>query len=103
MAVTRRPLLALAALLCAAALGAVVPTGSARAASNPVITDCVAHGALTRTYTISQLHQALGAMTAETREYTNCQDVINRALAGVVSGKGSGGTGGSGSSSFLPT
>jgi hypothetical protein len=42
-------------------------------------------------------------MTAETREYTNCQDVINRALAGVVSGKGSGGTGGSGSSSFLPT
>jgi hypothetical protein len=59
---------------------------------------------LTRSYTITQLHQGLGALTAETREYTNCQDVINRAIAAAVSGKSTpGGTGGGGSGSFLPT
>lgn len=82
---------------------AAFASAPASGASNPVITDCVAHGALTKTYTIGELHTALGALTAETREYTNCQDVINRAIAAAVSGKGTGGTGSSGSGSFLPT
>ena len=76
---------------------------TAVAAPNPVITDCVAHGQLTKSYSIQQLHQALGALTAATRQYTNCSDVILRALAAAVSGKGGSGTGSSGSGSFLPT
>jgi hypothetical protein len=91
------------ALVCAVGLWAVLPAASATGASNPVITDCVAHGSLTQSYSIQQLHAALGAMTAETREYTNCQDVINRAIAQAVSGNGSGGGGGGGSGSVLPT
>lgn len=95
----------LAALASAAAIAAgALATGSALAATNPVISDCVAHGQLTRSYTIAQLHQGLGALTAETREYTNCQDVINRAIAAAVGGRSTpGGTGGGGSGSFLPT
>jgi hypothetical protein len=101
--VRRRSLVALSVLASTVAVCAFVPATPALGASNPVITDCVAHGALTSSYSIQQLHAALGSMTAETREYTNCQDVINRALAAAVSGKGSGGTGGGGSGSFLPT
>ena len=93
---------AIAALTVAMALAAAM-SAPATAASNPVITDCVANGQLTKTYTIQQLHRALGSLSAETREYTNCQDVINRAIAAAVSGKNSGGTGGGGSGSFLPT
>ena len=95
----RTTLAPVAALAAAAAIAAgTLATGSALAASNPVITDCVGHGALTRTYTDhrSSIRRS-GALTAETREYTNCQDVINRALAAAVSGKNTGGTGGSGS------
>jgi hypothetical protein len=100
----RRTLVPLAALASAAAIAAgALASGSALAATNPVINDCVAHGQLTRSYTITQLHQGLGALTAETREYTNCQDVINRAIAAAVSGKSTGGTGSGGSGSFLPT
>lgn len=99
----RKRFLALVTLIPAVAVGLLGPANAALGASNPVITDCVAHGALTRTYTIGELHTALGSLSAETREYTNCQDVINRAIAAAVSGKSTGGTGSSGSSSFLPT
>lgn len=99
MSANKRGLLALAV----AAMLVVAVSAPAAAASNPVITDCVAHGALTKTYTLPELHKALGSLSAETREYTNCQDVINRAIAAAVSGKSGSGTGGSGSGSFLPT
>jgi hypothetical protein len=91
--VRRRSFVALSVLASTVAVCASVPATPALGASNPVITDCVAHGALTSSYSIQQLHAALGSMTA----------VINRALAAAVSGKGSGGTGGGGSGSFLPT
>jgi hypothetical protein len=82
---------------------AAVSAGPASAVSNPVIADCVAHGALSRSYSIQQLHQALASLSATTKEYTNCQDVINRALSAAATTNNDGGTGGSGSSSFLPT
>ena len=76
----------------------------AKNASDPVINDCLNHRAgLTGHYTVAQLNHALQVMTAETKEYTNCSDVINRALlAAVGKGKGGGG-GGGGGGSFLPT
>ena len=78
----------------------------AKNASDPVINDCLNHRAgLTGHYTVAQLNHALQVMTAETKEYTNCSDVINRALlAAVGKGKGKGGGGGGGGGgSFLPT
>ncbi len=81
----------------------VLPAAPVSAATNAVIADCDAHGALTKTYTIPALRAALSSMSAATKEYTNCSDVINRALAAAVGGKGGSGTGSSGSGSFLPT
>jgi hypothetical protein len=71
--------------------------------SDSVINDCLNHRAgLSGHYTVAQLNHALQVMSPETKEYTNCPDVINRALLAAV-GKGNGGGGGGGSSSFLPT
>jgi hypothetical protein len=94
---------------CAAALVLTVgllgaAPGLAQSSSNPVINDCLTHpGGLTGHYTLAQLRHALQVMPAETKEYTSCPDVINRAILAVISGKSSGGSSGSGSGSFLPT
>jgi len=94
------------ALIAVVALFAGTMVGPASAATSPVITDCVAHAALTKGYSIAQLHHALATLSASTREYTDCADVINRALAAALSKPGTGpgaGTGAGGSGSFLPT
>lgn len=87
------------ALLCAAA---VCLTSAASAASLAPTADCNANGRLTGHYTPAQLRQALATMPADTKEYTDCYDVIQRTLLsqlGQLKGSGSGGSG----SSFLPT
>jgi hypothetical protein len=99
----RRSLIAL--LAAAFVLMAATPAVGASSA-NPVIADCLAHpGGLTGHYTVAQLKTALQVMPAETKEYTSCPDVINRALLAAVgtSGTGTGGSSSGGSSSFLPT
>ncbi len=54
-------------------------------------------------YSTAELNHALQVMPTVTKDYTNCPDVINRALLAAVStSKGNGG-GGGGSGSFLPT
>ncbi len=89
----------LIALLCA--LAAASPAG---AAQSPVVGDCVAHGQLTQTYSAGQLKTGLSTMSAAVKEYTNCYDVIQRALLNQIGGvtpktAAGGGSGGS----FLPT
>jgi hypothetical protein len=94
------------ALLCAVlALAASALAGSAwGAAANPVIADCNAHGKLTRTYTLPQLQLAITTMSVDVKEYTDCYDVINRALLAQTSKHSdSGGNGGGSGGSFLPT
>ena len=82
--------------------------GAARAAAavgNPIINDCEVNGQLTHTYTLAQLRHALAVMPASVKQYTDCYDVIQRALiqarrtgtAGPATAAG--GSGGS----FLPT
>jgi hypothetical protein len=95
------------ALVCAVAaltgIGAT-PAAAATAAGNPIINDCEANGQLTHTYTLSQLQHALAGMPASVKQYTNCYDVIQKALiqarktgtAGPATQSSSGG-------SFLPT
>ncbi len=95
----------LAALLCALALtGAIAPGALAKSkpTSNPVIMDCLQHPAgLAGHYTVAQLNHALRVMPAETKEYTDCPDVINRARLAALGKLPGGGSGSSGS--FLPT
>jgi hypothetical protein len=106
MSLKRTTLSLTVAAACALAAFCCVPRPAAAAtASNPVIADCLAHpGGLTGHYTVSQLQTALNVMPAETKEYTSCPDVVNRALlAALGSGSGTTGTTSGSSSSFLPT
>lgn len=75
------------------------------ASGSAAIADCNAHNTLTHTYSIGELQSALNTMPADVAEYTDCKDVITRALLiqqGKLKGKGSSG-GSSSSGSFLPT
>lgn len=103
MPTRRHAKLAVLALLAVFAAGVLsAQPALAKNPSNRVINDCLAHRAgLTGHYTVAQLNHALQVMSAETKEYTNCPDVINRALLAAVGHGGSGGGGGGGS--FLPT
>jgi hypothetical protein len=93
---------ALAALVAGSCLA--VPAGAATS-SNAIIADCNAHpGGLTGHYTVAQLRAAIQGMSAETKEYTSCPDVVERALLAALADRRSGGGGsGGGSGSFLPT
>jgi hypothetical protein len=98
-----------AAVLLAVALPLAALAGSPAAASaaglSAPVSDCNTHARLTHQYTVAQLRNALAAMPADVKEYTNCGDVIQRQLLaqlGELRGHGSSGTG-SGGGSFLPT
>src|SRR5919201_955290 len=83
-------------LLTVAALAVALPT--------PAVADCNAHARLTSHYTAAELRSALNSMPADIKEYTNCYDVIQKALlAQIGSIGGNGGDSGGGGSSFLPT
>ncbi len=72
----------LAALLAVLALGAgaLAPTALASRGAGGALADCNAHAQLTQTYSAGQLQSALGTMPADQKEYTDCYDVIQRAL-----------------------
>ena len=56
-----------------------VPTARAASAAS-VISDCSVHLRLTHTYTVTELQNAYRTIPADVKEYSNCQDVIQRAL-----------------------
>ncbi len=98
-------MLALVAALVAVATGLVATVPARAAGGTAPIADCNAHNTLTRTYSIAALEDALRTMPADVAEYTDCHDVIERALLAQEgklhrSGSASGATSGS---SFLPT
>jgi len=98
-----RKSIALLAIL--AGLGAVFGLFAAPAGAgglSPPVADCDAHGQLTRTYSAAQLRNALATMPADINEYTNCHDVIQRALLQKLGKLKSGDLAGGGGS-FLPT
>jgi hypothetical protein len=92
------------AIVCAVATAAVVLSQASRAAGlSAPVADCNTHAELTHHYSIAELRGALATMPADIKEYTNCSDVIQRALLAELGGlRGSGGAG-SGGGSFLPT
>ncbi|MGI8506747.1 MAG: hypothetical protein ACR2MK_08090 [Solirubrobacteraceae bacterium] len=109
MSTRRRQTIALlGAVAVIAACGFAAGPAVAASAANPVIHDCLAHpGGMTGSYTVQQLRHALQVMPAETKEYTSCPDVINRALLSTIGGEhgrhAAGTTSGGGSGSVLPT
>jgi hypothetical protein len=84
---------------------ALLAAAPASARLSKAVADCNSHTRLTQTYTEGQLRTALNTMPADVKEYTNCYDVIQRALLADIGGikADSSGGGGGGGSSFLPT
>ena len=96
----------LASLLAVLAFGAgaLAPTALASSGTGGALADCNAHAQLTQTYPAGQLQSALRTMPADQKEYTDCYDVIQRALLADIGGiKADGSGSGDGGSSFLPT
>lgn len=62
------------------------PTSPA-AARGTAVADCIAHGGLTRSYSVAQLRIAVATMPAHVKEYTDCYDVIQQALGAEIGGK----------------
>jgi hypothetical protein len=93
----RRATMLLAALLAGAVMAVSGPVATpAFAAGNPVVADCYSHGKLTETYTQAELRHALAVMSSYIKQYSNCQSVIENALAtGTVAANGTGNSGGS--------
>src|SRR5579871_2437448 len=87
-------------LLLTLAAAVALAVFAASAGADP-ISDCNANDRLTQHYTVPQLRHALAVLPADIKEYTDCYDVLQRALLAELSksGSGSGGSGGS----FLPT
>ena len=87
----------LAALLTGAVLAVCGPAATpACAAGNPVVADCYSHGKLTQNYTKAELHHALAVMSSYIKQYSNCQSVVEDALAnGTVAANGTGKSSGS--------
>jgi hypothetical protein len=98
-----QPLIVMLGMVAALAGAAfVAPAGAA--SLNPVVADCNAHGRLTQTYSLGQLQTAISTLPADVKEYTDCFDVINRALLAQTGSHSNSGSGGGGSGgSFLPT
>ena len=93
-------------LACALSVGAPALAGAASGGTaQDAITDCNDHGQLTQQYSSDVLRQALAQMPADVREYTDCNDVIQRQLFAQLgaSGANTNTTGSDSGSSFLPT
>jgi hypothetical protein len=95
--ITMRRLNVLIALFAAVTVAGSMSGSAAFASSSQVISDCNSNGHLTGSYSRSDLQGALNGMGADVKEYTNCSDVIRRALVSSAAG-GGGHSGGSSSS-----
>jgi hypothetical protein len=101
---TRRLLALVVVGFAAGVVTAGVPAAPAAAANgSQVISDCNTHGRLTQRYSVAQLRTALNAMPADVKEYTDCYDVIQRALLAQLGGAHTGGGDSGGGGAFLPT
>jgi hypothetical protein len=90
--------------LASALLTLSIAAPAALASNNQVIADCNSHGQLTQTYTASALQNALSTMPGDIKEYTNCYDVVQRALlAQIGSHHGGGGSDPGSGGSSIPT
>jgi hypothetical protein len=100
-----RSILRHAALALLTGLAALVLALPATASiGSAALADCNAHDTLTKTYSVAQLQNALATMPATMKEYTDCHDVISRALnTALGNGGNGGGAGGGGGGSSFPT
>ena len=86
-------------LVCGLALLLLAPPAAAQSTRIKILRECSQNGRLSGDYTAQQIRDARSNIPDDIDEYTDCRDVLTRALlsrAGGDSGGGGGGTGGGG-------
>jgi hypothetical protein len=86
-------------LVCGLALLLLAPPAAAQSTRIKILRECSQTGRLSGDYTAQQIRDARSNIPDDIDEYTDCRDVLTRALlsrAGGDSGGGGGGTGGGG-------
>ena len=77
-------------------IGLVAVPAADAASTTQILRDCADDGVLQGTYTPSELRKARKNIPTDTDEYTDCRDVLSRALSNGVAGSGGGGSSSSG-------
>ena len=90
-------------LLALVAALLVVPNAFAAGTTTEILRDCTDDGILQGTYTAAQLRTARDNIPAELNEYSDCKDVLSRAISQKAAASSAGGGGGSGSSGSSST
>jgi hypothetical protein len=91
-------------LVCGLALVLLAPPAAAQSTRIKILRECAENGRLTGDYTAQQIRDARSNIPDDIDEYTDCRDVLSRALLTLASrdsnpsggGGGGGGTGGGG-------
>jgi hypothetical protein len=78
----RRVLLVVSVFACL-----LLPAAARAASGDAVVRDCVDNGKLDHSYSQSQLRQGLAHLPTDIQEYTDCRDVISRAMRAAASSK----------------
>lgn len=82
-------------LVCGLALALLAPPAAAQSTRIKILRECAQEGRLTGDYTAQQIRDARSNIPDDIDEYTDCRDVLTRALLSRAGGDGSsGGTGG---------
>ncbi len=80
-------------LLALVAALLVVPNAFAAGTTTEILRDCTDDGILQGNYTAAQLRTPRGNIPAELNEYSDCQDVLSRAISQKAAASSSGGGG----------
>ena len=86
-------------LVCGLALVLVAPPAAAQSTRIKILRECSQDGRLTGDYTAQQIRDARSNIPDDIDEYTDCRDVLTRALLSRAGGGDSGGGGGGGGTS----
>ncbi|HET9740898.1 MAG TPA: hypothetical protein VFP78_22495 [Solirubrobacteraceae bacterium] len=82
-------------LVCGLALALLAPPAAAQSTRIKILRECAQEGRLTGDYTAQQIRDARSNIPDDIDEYTDCRDVLTRALLSRAGGDGgSGGAGG---------
>jgi hypothetical protein len=80
-----------------AALALAPPAHAAGASTTEIIRDCFDDSVLQGHYTVSELRKARANLPTDVDEYSDCRDVLSRAIAAQTQATGGGGGGSPGS------
>jgi hypothetical protein len=83
-------------LVMALTLLVAAPAANAAGTRSKIISDCFDNGRLDGDYTASQIRDARNNLPADVDQYSDCRDVLARALGGSGSDQIGGGSGGAG-------